>query len=155
VPGSRVDRTDEGFFTLSDPVSDPPFRGQIEARHSGSWWVIGRGEARPDQPVRVNWAMGGATASDVVWNTSSGLPVVSRRMLQLLERGGFTGWGTCPVDLGDKAGEWVPGYAGLMISGRCDPVDLSRSELALREYPGGIKNLRIENIAETEVDVSV
>src|SRR4029077_19919126 len=34
-------------------------------------------------------------------------------------------------------GNWVPGHAGLMVTGRCDPVDLSRSEVVVREYPGG------------------
>jgi hypothetical protein len=58
-------------------------------------------------------------------------------VIQLLENGGFTGWDTYPVDLVDKAGDWVPGYAGLMVTGRCDPVDLCRSELVLREFPGG------------------
>jgi hypothetical protein len=31
----------------------------------------------------------------------------------------------------------VPGYAGMAISGRCGPVDLSRSAIELREMPGG------------------
>jgi hypothetical protein len=81
--------------------------------------------------------MGGATPSDAVWTTSAGLPVIGPRLIRLLERGGFTGWDTYPVDLVDKAGDWVPGYGGLSVAGRCDPIDLSRSEVVLREFPGG------------------
>lgn len=143
MPASRRDRTDDGFYKLSDPVSNPPFRGSFGPRGPRECWKFGRAEARPDFPVRLEWAMGGATPSDVVWTTSADLPVVSRRVIQLLENGGFTGWDTYPVDLVDKAGDWVPGYAGLMVTGRCDPVDLSRSELVLREFPGGwFPNLR-------------
>ena len=134
MPASRRDRTDDGFYRLSDPVSDPPFRGSFGPREC---WKFGRAEARPDLPVRLEWAMGGATPSDVVWTTSADLPVFSRRVIQLLESGGFTGWDTYPVDLVDKAGDWVPGYAGLMVTGRCDPADLSRSEVVVRQFPGG------------------
>jgi len=136
VPASSRDRTDDGFYLVRDPVSDPPFRGWIVPGSEASW-AFGGAEARPDSPVQVEWAMGAATPSDVVWTTSAGLPVVSRRVIQLLERGGFTGWETYPVDLTDKARNWVPGYAGLMIHGRCDAVDLSRSEIVLLEFPGG------------------
>jgi hypothetical protein len=136
VSPPRRDRTDDGFYLLSDPVSNPPFRGRMLAT-SDEGWAFGRAEASPDSPVRVEWAMGAATPSDVVWKTSVGLPVVSRRVIQLLESGGFTGWDTYPVDLVDKAGDWIPGYAGLMVTGRCDPVDLSRSEVVVRQFPGG------------------
>ena len=142
MPASRVDRTTDGFYQLSDPVSDPPFRGRFGSSLHAEW-TFGRAEARPEFPLRVEWAMGGARPSDVVWTTSASLPIISRRVIQLLETGGFTGWDSYPVDLVDKAGEWVPGYVGLMVTGRCDPVDLSRSDVVLREFPGGwFPNLR-------------
>lgn len=136
MPGPSGDRTDVGFFLLSDPVGNRAFRGQFGATNDKavSW---SRAEARPDGPVPVGWGMGGAMPLDVVWTTLGAPLVVSSRVIRLLKTSGFTGWDTYPVELVDKAGHFVPGYAGLMVSGRCDPVDLSRSELVLREFPGG------------------
>jgi hypothetical protein len=135
VPGSSVDHTSGGFFQLDDPFSRS-FRGQFGATVDDGA-AFARAEARPDDPVPVEWLMGRPTPSDVVWTTSVYPFVVSRRVIDLLERGRFTGWDSYPVDLVDKHRHPVPGYAGLMITGRCDPVDLSRSELVVREYPGG------------------
>jgi hypothetical protein len=35
----------------------------------------------------------------------------------------FTGWTTYPVELYDKAGQAVPGYHGLAVTGRTGPID--------------------------------
>lgn len=63
--------------------------------------------------------------------------IVSARVLQILREHGFTGWSTYPVTVFDKQGSALEGYAGLAITGRCGPVDIARSSIVLREYPGG------------------
>jgi hypothetical protein len=128
--------TVEGFHLVHDPVDNRPFRGRFGPTVSDPC-ALTRAEARPAHPVSVVWGMGGAIPTDVVWTTMVAPLIVGPRVLQLLETGGFTGWDTYPVDLVDKAGRPVRGYAGLMITGRCDSVDLSKSEIVLRQCPGG------------------
>jgi hypothetical protein len=63
--------------------------------------------------------------------------IVSDRVIRIFEEHRFTGWSTYPVAVSDRSGHEIEGYAGLAITGRCDPVDIARSSVVLREYPAG------------------
>jgi hypothetical protein len=81
--------------------------------------------------------MGRATPSDVAWTTCGHPVVVSARVICILQEHRFTGWSTYPVVVSDKHGVAVDGFAGLAITGRCDPIDIARSSVVVREYPAG------------------
>jgi hypothetical protein len=124
------------MYMLADPVLDRPYRGKLREPFDVNR-ELSRGEAVSDRPIRVGWAEGGATPGDIIWTTSGCPLIVHERVLELFRRLQFTGWGFYPVQVSTKTGEQLHGYHGLTITGRCGPVDLARSEVVLRQLPGG------------------
>jgi hypothetical protein len=54
-----------------------------------------------------------------------------------------------------KGGKRIPGYVGLVITGRCDPADYTKSEIVLRRYPRGLfPSFRGRYFVETSWDGS-
>jgi hypothetical protein len=124
------------LFRLSDPVANKPYRGEIDMT-SEEAWSVSRAEHIPSNRPIVRWAMGGSTPTDVMWTTLAAPLIISSRVTDVLKTGGFSGWDVFPVTVYDKREIEVPNYFILAIKGRCNPVELSRSEVVLREYPGG------------------
>ena len=92
----------------------------------------------PSHPITVEWAMGGSQPGDVIWTTMAVVVIVSDKVVQLLRSHGFTGWSLYDVTVRDKQGQQVPGYSGLAITGRCGPIDYTRTVVVPRIYPGGV-----------------
>ena len=63
--------------------------------------------------------------------------IVHSRVVDLLRENNLTGWRTYPVWVTDKKGKLRRDYSGLVITGRCGHVDLTRSVVVLSEYPAG------------------
>jgi hypothetical protein len=82
--------------------------------------------------------MGRRTPSQVIYTTWASPIILSRRLVDTLREHGFTGWRTYPVELFGKSGERITGYEGLAVTGRCGPVDESKSEHFKKQYPGGL-----------------
>ena len=123
------------LYLLRDPLSNRPLRGHFDSALDPC--AITRGELLPTHPIPVLWAMGGATPSDTIWTTSVHTTIVHGRIVDLLRESNVTGWRTYPVSVTDKKGKLYRDYSGLVITGRCGPVDLTRSAVVLSEYPGG------------------
>lgn len=90
------------------------------------------GEVRPDRPLIFDFKKGasGSTAYDFVGTTLPPLKLISDRVVEVLRS--FSGWSTYPVEVYGKKGERIPGYHGLSITGRCGPIDDSRSQPRIR-----------------------
>ncbi len=69
--------------------------------------------------------------------TTDTLRLISDRLQKALSDQGVTGWTTCPVELLDRRGGTVPGYAALATSGRCGPLVNSRSPKVRRMNRAG------------------
>ncbi len=124
----------ENVYRFGDPVLPAHFRGRMEGDYN-TLLEVDRGEVVPEEPIPVRHDAGGKPR-DVIW-TTWGIPVVvSDRVVGLLQTHGFTGWTTYPVTLHDKHGELVGGYHGLATTGRCGPIDYSRSEPLIVKIPG-------------------
>lgn len=95
--------------------------------------VIGyfTGALRPPRPVRL-MVQSGSRHGDWVSTTYPPLRVVSRRLLELLAEKSFTGWGSFPVQIAERGGHLVEGYEGFAVTGRCGPLDATRSQEAIR-----------------------
>jgi uncharacterized protein YjbI with pentapeptide repeats len=67
------------------------------------------------------------------------LLLVSKRVIRVLRESGFTGWETYPVAVPGRWGLRLRGIAGLAITGRCGPIDETKSERRSRppHVPGG------------------
>ena len=91
-----------------------------------------RGEIRPRSPLVFEYFKGasGSTAYDFVSTSLVSLRLISDRVVSVLRD--FSGWSTFPVEIYGKKGERIPGYHGLVVTGRCGPIDDSRSRPAIR-----------------------
>jgi hypothetical protein len=125
----------EHFCGFHDPLSSRAFRGRFEPHEVALG--LSRGELVTNPTVTVGWAMGGGEPSDIIWTTSAAPVVLHRKVIELLSSAGFSGWHTYPVEVRNKAGVLVSDYEGLAIVGRCDSMDLDRSEIILEQMPGG------------------
>jgi hypothetical protein len=116
------------------------FRAHLDwdGRHADETLALTRAEATPSGPIPLYYRMGRAVPSDVIWTTGLHPVIVHKRVIDLLLDHRFTGWGTYPVEVYGKQGEPYPDYLGLSFTGRCGPIDGSRSERTLVEMPGGL-----------------
>lgn len=76
----------------------------------------------------------GKKIRDILNTGFSSLYLISDRFKEILETNHITGWKSYPVKLLDKMGNEVKGYHGFSITGRCGPIDYSRSEIIEKRY---------------------
>lgn len=112
------------------------FRASIDYGAASSICVL-RGEARLPGPARARWAMGSTRPGPVVWTRHAAPVLLSDDLVQVLRREGFSGWDTYPAELLGKEGDAIPGYQGLVITGRCGALDNGRSTQLSKVFPGG------------------
>ena len=86
------------------------------------------GEVVPREPV-VFKRERGSLARDLMGGTYITNKFVSQAFVDALESNGITGWSTYPVRLFDKSNQELPGYYGLVVTGRSGPLDESRSRV--------------------------
>jgi hypothetical protein len=123
------------IYELDDPLGNRPFRGRFE--HHSTGIELSRSEEGTKKTISVYWNMGSAMPSEVIWTTSVFPLIISANIIELLTDSGLSGWTTYPVRIFNKDNNECPGYSGLAITGRCGRIDLSKSVIALREFPGG------------------
>lgn len=126
----------EGFgslYRLGEPNVSRAFRASLSVSVDDAISYL-RGEAKPARPIVATWVMGRRQPTDLIWTTSR-IPLVAERVLDVLRDIHAQGWGTYPVEVRGKAGESFAGYHGLAVLGRCGPIDESRSITKLKKYP--------------------
>ena len=89
-------------------------------------YTLMKGEALPSEPIVFEYSCGGKPR-DVIGTEFAVLELFSDRVIDILRNEGFTGWTTYPVEVYGKKGERIEGYHGFAVTGRCGPIDNSRS----------------------------
>lgn len=92
-----------------------------------------RGETILSSPLQFHHHMG-SRPTDIL-DTGHVIPLISDRVFNILQDDGFSGWSTYPVEVFGKGGARLPGYHGLMVTGRCGPIDQSRSRIIVKPPP--------------------
>jgi hypothetical protein len=134
--------TSKGFpgfdkiFALGDPVNRTAFRGDVDVETDAL--ELTRAELHPVQAVTVDWAMGRAQPSEVIWTTMGTMVIIADSVVQLLRSHGFTGCSLYDVSVRNKQGQRAPGYCGLAVTGRGGQIDNSQSVEVPRIFPAGI-----------------
>ena len=126
------------IFYLGGTGSSRAFRGDLGVETTAEAFALTRAELHPAHPITVEWAMGSTKPSEVIRTTYAAPIIVADSVVQLLRSHGFTGWSLYEVSVRDKQGQRVPGYSGLAITGRCGPIDYSRTVVVPRIRPAGI-----------------
>jgi hypothetical protein len=105
---------------------------------------LARGDWRPTAPLVFKHHSGGRPC-DLVGTTYATLDLLSPRTAQLFRDEEFSGWTTFPVQVFTKDGLLIEGYEGLTVTGRCGPIDNSRSREHWRPpaRPGVVEKLRV------------
>lgn len=117
------------LYTFFDPVSKKAFRGSI-FDFPKSDATISRGENQINEFVKIMYSMGGTQPKDVIWTTNSAPMIISEPVIDLFVINKFTGWDIYQVKVFDKNLIEIPKkYFGLIIKGRAEYVDYSRSEI--------------------------
>jgi hypothetical protein len=86
--------------------------------------AFARGEQTPQEPIDFV-SDEGRRSMDLVGTTYATLLLVSPRVIEVLEREGFSGWTTFAVAIDHPETE---NYAGLAVTGRCGPIRDALSE---------------------------
>lgn len=129
-------------YKLSESGSSRYFRATLELTVDEDGFQVTRGEVVPSQPVRARWIMGGREPVDVIWTGDVAPVLISDRLQGILRERGFSGWSTYAVELHGKSGEVIPGYSGLVVHGRCGPIDETKSVEVPRDRPSKLKLLK-------------
>jgi len=97
-----------------------------------------RGESDIDVPIKFGY-LTGKNIYDLVGTGYSPLYLLSDNITNLLRDHKIIGWKTYPTMLYDRKGKEVKGYSIFSITGRCGPVDWSKSEKFVKDpfVPGG------------------
>lgn len=125
----------ENFYELRIGLSDRAYRAKISMNGVDELGFM-RGEGPFDREFSARWAMGGRVPSDFVGTTLATPVIISQRVRDLLESEGFTGWVTHPCRVFGRDGEPYDHHL-LGITGRCGPMNYSRSEVFTKLLPGG------------------
>jgi hypothetical protein len=126
----------EHLYSLGSTGAKRDFVVDIEYRNADPLAVT-RGEQSVDRAT-AQWAMGSNAPGEVVWTRFVGPILLSGPLVGLLRDRGFGGWSTYPVEVRGRKGEVLSPYYGLVVHGRCGPVDTSRGKRVMKEYPGGL-----------------
>lgn len=66
---------------------------------------------------------------DILGVGTASLYIISEKIKNIFERNNLTGWKTFPIEVLNKEGRKLIGYYGMSITGKCGPVDNSKSEI--------------------------
>jgi hypothetical protein len=118
-------------------MGDAQLRGALHVRPRTpitDEFALFRREDIPSEPIVYEYFMGGAP-KDLIGTTLVPLKLLSDRVIDLFQENQFTGWSTYPIELYGKKKEKITGYQGFSVSGKCGPIDNSRSKREWREPP--------------------
>lgn len=100
--------------------------------------AIFRGEMLPETPIEFIRQEGEEDVDYVGTSFTGPISLISTRFAELLRTNEITGWSTYPVSIDSRGVDLEFSYVGLSITGRCGPIDDSRSRKVKRRTIGGV-----------------
>ncbi|HEX6700917.1 MAG TPA: hypothetical protein VF101_09330 [Gaiellaceae bacterium] len=125
------------FYAMGETFVRGAFRVHQLGGDLYELFAIEAGELEPSDALRFHHDQG-SRLKDVIGTTSATV-LYSDRLIGVLDSGGFTGWRTYAVEVYDEVGSAVPGYQGLVVTGRSGPIvrSLSRAMVVPPPVPAG------------------
>ena len=129
------------FYEFGSKFSSAGFKSEglnMQKGELADQWKLIKGEYDGISfPVTFKQYMG-KRLKDVLNTGWPGLYLISDKLKANLEKSALTGWKTFPIKLLTKDNSEISGYQGLSITGRCGPIDYTKSEIIeKRSVPNG------------------
>ena len=124
------------LFTVRSSGGSRQFRAAIDLGDADDLAVAR--DAMPVGRARARWAMGSAKPGEIVWTTSAFTVLLSPALVDALRQAGVSGWSTYPVELSGKDGATFGTYRGLVVHGRCGPIDRSSRKAPAPAGPASV-----------------
>jgi hypothetical protein len=129
------------YFRFSDPLANRPLRlrAKPESDHYSTdyFFSLAKGKVTPKEPIKFYSTMGGQS-TEILWAEIPVILCISTKVVDLLRENQITGWGTYPVEVYGRKGEFLPGYHGFSVTGRECKRDKSRSQIITKQVvPNG------------------
>lgn len=126
------------LFRLGVGLSNRAYRAKIDM-HGLDELTLMRGGGPSNARFSARWAMGGRTPSDFVGTTLTTPVLISERTKSVMESEGITGWVSNPCLVVSRDGDDY-NYHLLGITGRSGPMQYDKSEIFVKNLPGGPAN---------------
>lgn len=124
------------FYVIEDPSSKKNFRGGI-VNNIGQFGRLLRTEYKIDH-LNIAHLEGGSEPSNLFWNQVLDPFCINQRIVDLLKQNNLKGWAIIPASVKNKSGKVVPdNYFVLTVEGRIAPIDYLKTEIILKQMPGG------------------
>jgi len=114
------------FFVLENAWKLGAFVAEAIDRGLNSW-DISQGKVDPPSPCRFKRNCG-TKPYDFMISGFAALDLLSPRTIRVLHAGQFSGWRSFPVQITGKKKVPIEGYEGLVVTGRCGPIDWSKAK---------------------------
>ncbi|MFA4873013.1 MAG: hypothetical protein WC659_03705 [Patescibacteria group bacterium] len=111
------------YGAMSQYVKEYPERVKDKVQYDFDLLAGKEGSAKP-----VIFGHNGGTRPKDFMSANPPILLISDRVVEVLKKGRFTGWSTFPARVFNKKREEVSGYSGLVVTGKCGPIDDSKSE---------------------------
>jgi len=121
------------LFTMSPVVSPRGFTADVDLGGVPTLQAL-RGE-REVRDATARWAMGRKEPEAVVWTRDVDTRLFRADVLAALSEAGCSGWRGYPVDVRGRDGRSFSGYFGLVVTGRCGPLQPERSVPFMKAFP--------------------
>lgn len=126
----------EALFSLDQEFSRGEYLADLDLGGRDEFALV-RGEWRPRRALPATRGMGFRHPGPAVWTRWVAPLLLADKIVEHLRGEGLTGWDTYPVKLEGKDGAPMPRYRGLVVTGRCGPVDDTRARKVRKRLPGG------------------
>lgn len=123
------------LFALERPYGPNDFTADIELGGADAVAVV-RGEVQTSD-AHASWYCGRRKPRAIVGTTGFMCVLLAPAVIDALSARAFSGWSSFEVPLTGRDSEDLGAYHGLVVTGRCGPVQRDRSTVFELDAPGG------------------
>jgi hypothetical protein len=124
------------LYNYSSGPSTKYFCASLETDFDTTLGIL-RGNTKANENLIARQSSGTLLPSSVIYTGPCSPIIVHESLIQEFDAHGVTGWVAFEIELINKKNEHFNRYFGITITGRCNPIDYSRSEVVYRRFPGG------------------
>jgi hypothetical protein len=127
------------LYWMHDPLATKPLRlighqKWIDQEMANNLFY---GSRQPLEHVKLE-PQSGRQITDILWTSGPPIFCVSQKVIDILHKNLFTGWGTYPVEVYNHDGKYLHGYQGFSVKSYAGKQDFSRCSIEMKPPAPGI-----------------